>query len=159
MNFHKALAILQQSEKFQQPENSFLSYAMYQGDWSFGYFQKDKEKFTTFFMKDNDIINITEDDAINNPDSEILELETDKIILENPETAIKEALEKYQNPPIQKTIIILQNIKDLGTHYNVTVMTKTMLVINLKINTETGKLLHHSSNNLMDLARFTPGKQ
>ena len=102
-------------------------------------------------------------DSRGNPAVEV-ELETDKgsFVASCPSgasTGKNEALEltktdeivknNYPSQMLLKAIVLLQNIPDFGLIWNMTVITHTFNVINIKINAETSQVIRHSMESLL----------
>ena len=48
---------------------------------------------------------------------------------------------------------ILQNLGEFGNIWNITYVTHSFKTLNIKINAENGKILHHSLDSLMDFVK------
>jgi len=127
-----------------------------EGIWQIGYYNKEKDKITTFFIEKDDIKVIPEEEAYKRPKSIIKELKIDKV-----KTSMEEAMEKaneimkkeYSQEQPVKTILILQNIKE-GLVWNITFVTQSFKTLNIKISAETGKVVSHE---LISLMQFNAG--
>ena len=53
----------------------------------------------------------------------------------------------------RKTIVILQNLSEFGNIWNITYVTHSFKTLNMKINAENGKILHHDIVSLMDFVK------
>ncbi len=159
--FKECLDKLKNSELFKDwkkknPE-SFLSYGFAviqkQEYWKIGFYQPDKDKLTSFIVRDKVKVE-GEEKAFKKEQAKIKELDTDKIktnyqqILEIAEKLQKD---KYRNENPKQIIIIIQNLAKQGTIWNITYVTETISTLNIKISSETGKILSH---NLVRLFEF-----
>lgn len=161
MYFHNALMVLKENPQFKEWEkenkDAFLSYAMFQlnppVDWVFGFYVKHKKKFYSFFTDKNTIINMmedvpqTEDAVINELDTSKIKVDVENIL----DSCTRVQKEFYSKELPAKTIIVLQNYGDLGSIYNVTVLTSSFKTLNIKLDPTSGKVISHD---LVELFRF-----
>ena len=143
-------------------KNSFLSYGFTsleqdkQSEWQIGYYNKDTDKITSFTFKDNKPVIGQEEEIFKEPNAKILELELDKVkITLDHALDLADALqkEKYPNQESIKTIVILQNIEDFGTIWNITYIAKSFNVLNIKLSALDGKIIKHKLSSLTDFKR------
>jgi len=115
------------------------------------YYCPDNEKMTSFLMQDKIQINPNSD--ILKTNSKIKELNINKIKIE--ELKAKEIInslikDKYPNEIKKQEIIILQNIEAQPT-WNITIITTSFNVLNVKIDAITGNI---KSENLESILKF-----
>ena len=60
---------------------------------------------------------------------------------------------KYPKELVSKTITILQNLEQFGTVWNITFVMHSFRTLNMKINPESGEILHHNLESLMDFVK------
>ena len=60
--------------------------------------------------------------------------------------------EKYKNDPPLKKILIIQNL-DIGQVWNITFVTATLKTLNVKVDSETGEVLEHKADSILDFAK------
>lgn len=165
MDIKEALEKLKETQEFKQwtskNHDSFFSYAlkMIEHDkeqpWELGYYNKDTEKIASFAVEPESKL-VNEEEAFKKPDEEILAIDTEKVILPFNEIisrARKFQLEKYPMERENKIIAILQNLGEHNTVWNITFLTNSFKTLNMKISPESGKILHHSLESLMDIVR------
>lgn len=125
-------------------KDAFLSsiFAMFdkehEGEWLISYYSPSAKKITTFFVDELETLKKGEDAA----DKPVKQLDTGKVKVELADAlaAAKAALEKKTGESTQKTIAILQNL-DEGQVWNISLMTSSFNMFNIKIDAETGKEL------------------
>jgi hypothetical protein len=120
--------------------------------WQIGYYSKDTDKLVVF-EHNNDFILI-------HPPEDALKKEEyiKKLELEELETSRGEAVdicdallkENYPHESLTNAIFLLQNLPEFGQIWNITIVTTTFSVINVKINAVNGKILKHKKENLMN---------
>jgi SPX domain protein involved in polyphosphate accumulation len=160
MEFNEALSFLLDSKEFKKwkKENpsSHLSHAFIMVDpqvkeeWQIGFFNLKSENVVTFNIGKEITIN-PESEALNE-DKKIEKLDSAKVKI-----TLKEALdlaeklqkEKYSAYTAFKKIVLLQKL-DVGQVWNITYVTNTFKTLNIKIDSEDGKILKHE---LLDLFR------
>ena len=132
---------LKNSEEFKKfKENSPLAYntsaCFLDKTWQLDFYNPDSDKMTSFAKVDNEIIS-RESEVFRKEKKEIPELKLDKIKL-TLEEAEKMISKKYPEIPTKKIIIIQQ---EENPFYNITYLTKSLDIINTKIDTVTGEIL------------------
>tara|TARA_Y100000310_G_scaffold342247_1_gene444655 strand:+ start:63058 stop:63552 length:495 start_codon:yes stop_codon:yes gene_type:complete len=159
MELKQALKKLEESMQFKDwkkknPE-TFFSYALKTPDddsWNLGFYHKTTDKMTTFTIHQEIEMN-EEEEIFKKPDMEV-----NPIDVKNVKLPLKEILkkaedfqkEKYPKELANKTIIILQNLKEYGNVWNITLVTHTFKTLNIKISPENGEIKYHSLDSLMD---------
>ncbi len=112
--------------------------------WQIGYYDKKKDKITTFFIENNDIKIIPETEIYKREKKAIKKLNIDKL-----KVSMNDALNKandllknkYKEYAV-KTILILQNL-DEGFVWNITFVTGSLKTLNVKIDAANGKTVKH----------------
>lgn len=119
--------------------------------WDLGYYSKKTDKIIVFEFHDNSI-KVNPPQEVFKEDGFVEKLVVNKKILSK-DAVIKvvESLmvEKYNNEPLVNIIMLLQNIKDHGQIWNITLTTLSFHVINIKINSTTGQVIKHSRESLI----------
>ena len=135
--------------------DAYLTHVFYMTDREpeVGYYDPQKDKITTFTMANTITQNpeqqvFKKEDAVKALDIEKVGVSSMRII----EHARGFQEEKFPKEQVVKEIIILQNIEE-GHVYNVTFVTATMKMLNMKLSTETGDVLNHSMRSVMDLSK------
>jgi|TARA_Y100000310_G_scaffold336554_1_gene421424 hypothetical protein len=166
MEFDSALKKLKESKEFKQwsikNKDAFLSYTFKMLEdnkevpWQFGFYHKATDKIITFIV-DQDMIEIKEEEEVfKKPDTVVKQIDTEKIEISF-KSILKKAKEfqknKYPKELVSRTIAILQNLEEYGNIWNITYMTHSFKTLNMKINPENGKVMHHSLESLMDFIK------
>ena len=120
-------------------------------DCQLGYYNKKIDKIVVFEYDSGNVKALAPEEAFKEK-GDILALELDKITL-----SLDNALNKAQdvvknNYPahlLSKAIVLLQKLPEYGQLWNITVITHTFQVINIKINAETGEVIKHSMESLL----------
>ena len=125
--------------------------------WQIGYYGKASDKITTFVLEEGKEIKIIPDLEVFKQEKDVIKkLDIAKIKI-NSQKALDIAEDfvkkEYTAELPVKTILILQTIEQ-GQVYNISFITKSMGVINLKISSENGKVLEHKR---ISLSEFKAG--
>ncbi|MCM2325160.1 MAG: hypothetical protein NDI94_01745 [Candidatus Woesearchaeota archaeon] len=158
MSFFEVLKKLEESKDFKnwKKDENFLAYGFIMiGDdikeeWQIGYFNPNNT-VTVFVIGDT---------IIKNPESDIFQegnvkrLEIEKVKIDFPEAMEKsDDLQKSKYPeykPYQK-MVILQNMS-MGNVWNITFMSKTLKVLNIKIDAISGEIV---KDEVIELFKFS----
>lgn len=122
-------------------------------EFHYGFYDKKTDKITSFIVN-SEIKKSKAEEIFKKPDAKIAELKINEINLDIGQ-ALEKAKEilndKYKNEGIVKYFVILQVLdKQL---YNMSHVTNTMFLINLKINAKDGKLLKENKTSLMQFRK------
>lgn len=157
MDLKAALQKLEQSQHFrkwhQKNKGTYFSYAfkipqeMQKDEWQLGFYNSKNGKITTFVMLNDDIKIRPEEDVFKREETKISQIELDKI-----KTSFDDAIKKaneFQNKNFPKdrsvkTIVILQNMPELGNIWNITYVTESFNTLNMKIDASNGRILEHN---------------
>jgi len=163
MDFKQSLENLKKNTEFKEWEKenkeSYLSYIMVthgSNNVQIGFYNNKKDKISTFFLEDDKITDIKQDEVFKEPGSEVSKLDIEKITVEFEQaekTADDFQKKEYSNELPTKKIFILQNIKDFGNIWNVSLMSLSFNVLNIKINAEKGDILSHKLAKLMEFQK------
>jgi len=163
MDIKPALKKLEESSDFKKWKKSnkdtYFSYAFkipqeIPDEWQLGFYNKKKDKITTFFIKGGAISMRPDEDVFKKEEMKVNEIQLDRVKLtfDNAITKANEFQEKnFPKDRSIKTIAILQNISDLGNIWNITYVTEAFNTLNMKIDASNGKVLEH---NLMSILSF-----
>jgi len=165
MELKTALKKLKESKEFEElnkNQDIFLSFAMKmieekkEHPWQLGYFNKSTNKVATFIVENDSIQFQEEEDVFKKPDTEVKEIDIKSAKLSFSEL-LKKAEDfqkkKYPKELVNKTIAILQSLKEYGTVWNVTFLTHAFNTLNMKVNADDGKILHHSIDSLLSFTK------
>lgn len=139
---------LSQNSKFKEwkskNQNSYLVHFFKFGnqEWEIGYYNPN-DTITSFVIKKNTIEIIPETKIFKKNKRKLKKLELKKIKVdyeESIEIATKFREKKYKNEKPVEIILILQKL-DIGQVYNITFLTQNFNTLNIKIDTETGKVI------------------
>lgn len=162
MDLDQSLKKLKESKQFKDWNKknleTFFSYALKTSDndtLQLGFYNKKTDKMTTFIIN-KEIEMQQEEEIFKKPGMEVNPINMDKIkipfkkILRKAEEFQKK---KYPKELVSKTIAILQNLEQYGNTWNITYVMHSFKTLNMKINPENGKILHHSLESLMDFVK------
>ncbi len=161
MELKEVLAGVEKSSEFKTwrktHEKAYLAHAFVMLDeankdlWQMGYFDSGKNLMSTFVVSPAKIAMIPDQEVFKS-EHKIAELEPEKVKLtvkEALDTAEKYRKEKYPKEIVAKSFFIIQVVEAHGQVFNITYFTATFKTINIKISTESGKVLHHSCETLV----------
>ncbi|MBU1202400.1 MAG: PepSY domain-containing protein [Nanoarchaeota archaeon] len=157
-----AIKKLEESKEFKEfikeNKNHYLAHAFtiidkIQQNWQIGYYGKETDKVVVFEVGKN-ISRFPEEEVFKKPEHKVKPLNLKKIKLTLEEAlniAEKLVSEKYSYETINKTIVIVQNLET--EMYNLTLVTQTLHIINIKIDAHTGTILKEFRQSVMGLNR------
>src|SRR3989344_6513505 len=127
MELKLALKKLRESDNFrkweQKNKGTYFSYAfkipqeMDDGEWQLGFYDRKKDRITTFVTKDDSISIRPEEEVFNEEKTQVDEVELSKVRLSFDDAMAKSSEFQQKNFPkdkSMKTIAILQNLPNLG---------------------------------------------
>ncbi|HIH31742.1 TPA: hypothetical protein HA235_03470 [Candidatus Woesearchaeota archaeon] len=120
-------------------------------DCQVGYYLKKSDKVTVFEYDKGDVKSTEPQEAFKEKKIILpLRLENVKMSVDDALTKTDEIVKNnYPSQMLLKAIVLLQNIPDFGLIWNMTVITHTFNVINIKINAETSQVIRHSMESLL----------
>lgn len=143
-------------------EDSYFSYALKTIDekaeqpWQFGYFNPKSGKMVTFLMDQDNVEMQPEEEVFKKPEMDVKPIDIKKMslsfkdIMEKAESFCKE---EYPKEIITKKIVILQDLEEFGTIWNLTMISQSFNTINIKLGADKGEVLHHSCENFMNFIK------
>ncbi|MFC1769266.1 hypothetical protein ACFLZX_05900 [Nanoarchaeota archaeon] len=143
-------------------KNTIFSYAfnMIEGEklgkWQFGFYEKSSKKVTTFVVDGEVVEKVNEDEVFKEPDKEVVETNVDVVkmpILEMFDRIVEFTSKQYPNEVVVKIILILQNVEEFGNIWNITMVTKSMNTVNLKVDPVGGEIKSHKSLSLFEFKK------
>ncbi|MBI2542011.1 hypothetical protein HYV80_04845 [Candidatus Woesearchaeota archaeon] len=156
MDLKPAFKKLEESQDFKKWNNkhkgTYFSYAFkipqeMPNEWQLGFYDRKKDKITTFVVADGLIKIRPEEEIFKKEEMEINKVQLDKVNLTF-DSAIAKADEfqqkTYPKDKSIKTIAILQNIEKLGNVWNITYITEAFNTLNMKIDASSGRVLEHN---------------
>jgi hypothetical protein len=146
MNFQEEYSNITDSEEFKELEKEFpeiflSSIFLDTTGWQFNFYYT--HKLITFVLE-NGIIK-TEESEVSEKDKEFEELNIKEIKIELEQ--VKELTEKLTEEEITKKIIILQQKQ--VPFWNLTYITSSLNVLNIKINAISGEIMEQTTENIM----------
>ena len=121
-----------------------------------GYYNKTKDRMSSISLQDGKLEITDEKEVFKRPETDVKELvlEDIKIEFEKMQELLKSFIsENYPKEKLTKEIIILQNtdVKE-STHtvWNVTYITDTFKVLNIKLDALEGEVLSHELRSIME---------
>lgn len=141
--------------------NAYFSYAFRmfmdsEDDWQIGYYDNEKDKITTFVVKENAVDMKSEEEVFKEEFTSVLPIDKSKLKLKLEK--IMDNAKKFQNGrypheiPV-KIISILQNLENLGTIWNITYITASFNTLNMKIKADDGSIAEHKLLPLMSFKK------
>ena len=160
MSFRNDIKHLEKSDEFKawkkKDPKSYLvhAFATDQKDrWQFGYYNPGSDRITTFVMDKKSIQSSNDEVFKESGTVERLELDKLKIGFENAkEIAEKLRKEKYPNEQVNKSIFILQSLNKKML-WNITLVTLSFNLINVKIDAIDGNILSDVKESIMSLKK------
>lgn len=120
-------------------------------EWQIGYYDDKNDKMVTFIVEPGEIRMVPEKDIFRKEKQRIKEIDMKKVKLSLDkilDIAKKFIDKKYKGEMSMKTIILLQHL-DVGQVWNLTFLTNSFKTLNLKISSESGKVLKHELTSLL----------
>ncbi len=148
------------SEVMKENPNCYLTHVLHMTslddikEYQVGYYNKDNDKIITFALSNGNIQVMPAQDVFKKPGSVVKELFTtnfgDTTFEEVDKLANEFQVDKFPKYLPIKKMIILQNIAEHDTVWNVTFFTGTADILNVRINPETKEVIYHNLVNLMN---------
>jgi hypothetical protein len=123
--------------------------------WQVGYYNKAKERITVFEIGESIEI-LPESEVFKREETAVrpLDISIVKIDLSDAlERALKLTVESYPQIRSDKQILILQNIEQ-GQLWNITFVSPSMDVLNVKVDAASGEVVSHNLNRLFEFKNF-----
>lgn len=119
-----------------------------QDEWQVDFYNPEKDKITSFKEIGNQVSIIGKDSKIfKEKETKVNELRIDKVKL-SPEEALNilESIRKKKYPEEEalRRILILQSTKEFKENWNITYLTTSFNILNVKINAKNGKVIEES---------------
>ncbi len=165
MDLKPALKLLEESKDYKdwhkKNKNTSFSYAFripqeMPDEWQLGFYDKKKDKITTFVVNGSAISMRAEEEIFKREETKISGIEIEKVNITF-EGAIGKASEfqskNYPKDKSVKTIAILQNISSYGNIWNITYITESFNTLNMKIDASNGRVLEHSLSSVLSFKK------
>lgn len=170
MRFKEALEKLQAHDEFRQwkEENPhhYLAHGFTMHDkqvkpgWQIGFYNTKEDRIVVFTIEGEDVTR--------NPPSELFKKDSGvkELVIEEVTSDIDEALaaaeshraEKYKGHEPMKTIVLLQHLQR-GQLWNISFVTNTFAVCNVKLDSKTLEVLDSSCETLLGWGQAVPGER
>lgn len=126
--------------------------------WQAGYYNKKEDKITTFKITKNVVEKGSSEEVFKKPETKIGELDPSKLKKNFEE--IKKIIKSYQEEKYKqeipnKIIVLLQVVPEVGTVWNVTIITAAFNTVNMKIDVETGEVKEDHITSLLNYNQDT----
>jgi hypothetical protein len=139
---------------------SYLAHAFFMDDgkeeWQIGFVDPEDESITVFVVSNDAVTKNPPAEAFKKPDHSIeeLKLENVKISAEKALDSAKNHLsDKHPTHPLKQSIVLLQVLPEFGQVYNITLVTETFHMYNVKIESDSGKVVGEKFDHLMSLRK------
>ena len=162
-SFKKSLDYLKKSKEFKDWEKdskkSYLAdgFVMFDGnhnlkeiDWQIDFYSPQEDEMTSFIVSGKSISLKEEQKLVKGKEEYVNELKLEGIKISLKE-AIDKVKEKYPQEIPDKIIIILQNIE--VPLWNITFLTSSFHILNVKINAESGDILEESLKPVFEIQK------
>lgn len=163
MQFFEAIQAVQDSDEFSVPEGAYLAHVFKMFDdanvdeWQVGFYDPAADELVVFTVSASSGVRKNPPaEAFKRDDSAIAPLEADKLSVA-PQEAIRTAKQllsdEHPGHPAKQTILLAQTLDVHGQVYNVTVVTETFHMLNVKVSTESGDVVDKRFDHLMSLKK------
>jgi len=149
--FKQELKLIKESEEF-KPDLYLCSIFIFNDKTQFDFYSK-KTKLVTSFVVEGDKVNLLNRDKVfqkEKKDLEELKLENVKIDLDKATEIVNNSVKKHNETTTKKIIILQQNQIPL---WNISAITSTFNIINIKINAETGEVLGEIKESILNFKK------
>jgi hypothetical protein len=124
--------------------------------WQIGYYNPKQDKVTSFILEGDNLKISPELNIFKRPGTKVAKLDVGKVKIGSIE-AIEKAEEvmakDYPKASPVKMFFIIQNLPKEGHVFNITFVTQDFKTVNVRISSETGKILCHSVENLLEIKK------
>jgi hypothetical protein len=160
MEFKKALELLEKSKEFRIGKKEYLAHGFTTLDdkmdqsepWNIGYYDKINDRITTFLVTEDVIDKRENEEIFKEPGSVVEKLDASKVrkdFSESIEIAKELQKKKYKSEVPTKTIVMVQNTKEYGVVWNITMITMQFNTLNIKVDAETGNVVDEKITSLL----------
>ena len=162
MKFFDAIKRVEESDVFSVPEGSYLVHVFKMFDaanadeWQVGYYDPSSDELIVFTTSSSDVRKNPPAEAFKSDKRVVEPLEASKLVY-SPQQAVSDAkqflVDEHPGHPAKQVILLAQTLRDSGQVYNVTVVTETFHMLNVKIDTSSGEVVAKSFDHLMSLRK------
>ena len=162
MDLKEAINFLENNSKFKEwikfHKDDYLSYAFKtfmdenEKQWQLGYYSKTDDTLTTFTIDGENVFIREGEEVFKKEETAVKSLNLDELnmtIEKTMDIANKHKDEKYSHETVIKIMAIIQNLPDLGQIWNLTFITQSFNVLNIKIDANDGKILQEKLESII----------
>jgi hypothetical protein len=123
--------------------------------WQVGYYNPERNMVTVFEL-DEQVQMMPESEVFKKDETVVKALDRQRIMLDVEqalEVAISIAKDTYPQIRSDKQIIVLQNL-DIGQVWNITFISPSMDVLNIKVSSDEGQVVSHNLSRLFEFKNF-----
>lgn len=142
------------------PTESYLAHAFFMDDgheeWQIGFVNPSDEEITVFVVSEDSVTKNPPAEALKKPGETINELVLEDVgVLAHDAlaSAKKHLSENYEGHPLKQSIVLLQNLSEYGQVYNITLVTETFHMLNIKLSSSSGEVVSEKFDHLMSLKK------
>jgi len=141
-------------------KDSYLAHAFMMMDkanenmWQVGYYNPKTDKVTTFILEGDNLKVSGEQNIFKKPGCTVEKLDIEKVKIGSVqaiETAEKIMESDYPKAVPMKMFFIVQNIPKQGHVFNITFVTQDLKTVNVRVSSETGEVVCHNVQSLIDM--------
>jgi len=126
--------------------------------WELGYYSDKADKLVVFEISPKVVMRDAENALKRDGSINKLDMAKVKVSLTKALDICSELMSKnYPGRSVTKNIIVLQNLD--GQMYNITLVTLSFDIINIKIDSETGEVISHNLQSIMSLGKWEKGEK
>jgi len=151
MKFSKAVSLVLSDQSF-TPSDGYLVHGFWSdGLWQIGFYSEDADTITAYSVGDSVVRQTPE--PVFKDDGAVPALAVENVILDVSEAeriAVSALEAKYPGHPMTKSIILVQSIQGVAC-FNITLVTATLHMYNIKINASSGDVVSELFDSIMSL--------
>lgn len=146
----------------EENQDAYLAHAFMMMDtaneniWQIGYYHPKSDTVTTFILEGDDIKISPETNIFKKPGAKVEPLDISKVkigTIQAVETGEGIMEKEYPKAVPMKMFFIIQNIEEQGPVFNMTFITHDFKAINIRISSETGDVLSHKIESIIDIKK------
>lgn len=122
-------------------------------EWQIGFYNIPKNNITTFVLKGTQLTINPDEEIFKKEEQLVKELQLEKVkigLVDAAKIAQDYQKKEYPSEMPTKVISILQHLTEFGNVWNFSFVSRTFNTLNIKINTENGKVIDHSISKIFE---------
>ena len=142
------------------PSGAYLAHAFFMDDgndeWQIGYVDPEDQSIIVFVVSADAVTKNPPAEAFKKPDHVIQELKLENVGISAEDAlacAKKNLSEKHSTHPLKQAIVLLQVLPEEGQVYNITLVTETFHMYNIKLDSQSGDIVSEKMDHLMSLRK------